>query len=48
VDPFVGGIFDTTLSDEDGWELARAVGDLKKAQLDGPLRAFVVPPAGAF
>lgn len=45
VDPFVGGIFDTTLSDEAGWEHTRAINDTKVAQLDGPLRAFTQPAA---
>jgi hypothetical protein len=45
VDPFVGGIFDTTLSADDGWAPTRAVVNVKKAGLDGPLRAFALPPA---
>jgi hypothetical protein len=44
-DPFVGGVFDTTLSAEAGWEHTRAINDTKVAQLDGPLRAFTQPPA---
>ena len=45
VDPFVGGIFDLTLDADAGWEPARVVPDTSAVQLDGPLRAFAVPPA---
>ena len=45
VDPFTGGIFDDTLADGAGWETTKPVSDLKKARLDGPLRAFALPPA---
>ena len=47
VSPFVGGIFDLTLAADAGWEPARVVDheDLSALQLDGPLRAFAVPPA---
>lgn len=44
-DPFVGGIFNTSLADDDGWEPPRKVADVSKANLDGPLRAFAVPLA---
>jgi hypothetical protein len=45
VDPFVGGIFDTTLADDAGWAPTKPVPDPKAARLDGPLRAFALPPA---
>ena len=44
-DPFVGGIFDTTLPDDEGWAPAHQITDLPALGLDGPIRAFAVQPA---
>jgi len=43
--PFVGGIFDTTLTDDAGWAPASRVLNPSQFGLDGPLRAFAVQPA---
>eukprot|EP00035_Acanthoeca_spectabilis_P005666 m.116217 g.116217 ORF g.116217 m.116217 type:complete len:1058 (-) comp13125_c0_seq1:126-3299(-) len=44
-DPFVGGIFNTTLPDNAGWGPVATVKSPSSAGLGGPLRAFAVQPA---